>query len=388
MVTDCGHAPTCVPPATLPRATPYIGQWRDDLKNRPPTTDNWLAELADADSLGEVESTPRRKSSPGGHDQTSAGDDWRLVPAADELELDFRHRGGRRRRGIIAAAMFAAGYPFNRQDRFNNCGGAARVYEHARTGEFKTRAFYCHDRWCEKCSQAKTLLMGDNLLRHIAPLGVAALHVVLTTRHNFKPLTEQVSRIVECFTNLRTVDIWQHAVAGGAYFIQTHVAEADGAWHVHLHIIAQVFTDAGSPRWLDSLQLSLAWHEATGDSTNVHVSRIHNAEAAAREVTRYAAKPCDGNSTDDPEKLAEMMVALRSRRLCATFGSWRKFRLSEKPPIDPAEIWLDHGSLVDLIWRARRGEEWANRILDLLWARTEPKRGPPGLFDTTNSVER
>jgi hypothetical protein len=76
-----------------------------------------------------------------------------------------------------------------------------------------------------------------------------------------------------------------------------------------------------------------------------------------------------------------MMRAIGGRRLCSTIGTWRGMKLNAKPAVDESEIWLDHGRLIDLVWNARRGDQWANRVLDCLWSRTEPKRGPPELFD-------
>jgi hypothetical protein len=331
--------------------------------------------------VGVVDLTATTKSSPGDNARTSTAGDWRETPEADELELDFRHRGWAEKRALVTQAMQQAGYPAARLDRFRNCGAAARVLEHVATGEFKTRAFYCHDRFCEKCGQARTLRIGDNLIGQLRSTDAIGVHVVLTTRHKDTPLADQVSKIKKDFKKLRNDALWRHAIKGGAWFLQLHVARSDGLWHVHLHIIGECVRYAGQPAWLDALRLSMKWHEITGDSDNVHVRRIHDAESVAREVCRYAAKPADGNSTSDPDKLAELMIALNGSRLCNTFGSWHSFALAKQLPAEDPEQWLDHGPLVDLIWRARRGERWANVVLDRLWSRTLPKTGPPALFD-------
>jgi hypothetical protein len=152
------------------------------------------------------------------------------------------------------------------------------------------------------------------------------------------------------------------------------VSERDGLWHVHLHAIGESY-------YLDALELSTVWHGITGDSTNVSVSRIHDGRAIAREVTRYVAKPVDGNTTNDPEKLAEMMRALTGRRLCSTFGNWRGWKLTAREEPDPDERWEDRGSLVELTHLARTGDAHAQWLLDVLWRRICPINGPPALFD-------
>jgi hypothetical protein len=311
---------------------------------------------------------------------THAGD-WREIPAAEEFELEYRHGDRKKRRVAITAAMRAAGYPANRIERFENCGGAARVVENASSGQFKVRAFYCHDRWCEKCSSPRTLGIADNLVAALGRSPVPGVCVVLTTVHTDDPLPVQVNGLLKNFRKLRETSLWKSAILGGAYFLQMHVADSDGRWHVHVHCVLQCVQHFGKAAWLDALDLSATWFTITGDSSNVHVSQIKDVQHAAREACRYACRPIDDDATDDTDSLAEMMRAIGGRRLCSTIGTWRGMKLNAKPAVDESEIWLDHGRLIDLVWNARRGDQWANRVLDCLWSRTEPKRGPPELFD-------
>ncbi len=269
--------------------------------------------------------------------------------------------------------MSRAGYTSSRRDRFDNCGGCCIVQENADTGELRTRAFYCHDRWCEACSKARTLTIADNLQEKLAASSTPGVHIVLTLKHRAEDLAPQVDRLIRCFRTLRSKPWWKARVTGGAYFPQLHVAAADGLWHVHLHAIGESY-------YLDELELSTLWHSITGDSFNVQVSRIVDGRSIAREVTRYVAKPVDGNTTADPDRLAEMMRALTGRRLCSTFGSWRGWALTARKAPDPEERWIELGTLAQIIRRAHNGEAHASWILDVLYRRICPTTGPPALF--------
>jgi hypothetical protein len=269
--------------------------------------------------------------------------------------------------------MSQAGYGANRRERFDNCGSGCTVQENADTGEIRTRAYYCHDRWCEACSKARTLTIADNLQTKLASSSTTGVHIVLTLKHQAGDLAPQVDRLIRSFRSLRAKAWWKARVSGGAYFPQLHVSDQDGLWHVHIHAIGESY-------YLDALELSTIWHGITGDSFNVSVTRIHDGKSIAREVTRYVAKPVDGNTTNDPDKLAEMMRALTGRRLCSTFGGWRGWALTARALIDVEERWINLGSLAHFLARAHDGDDYAQWVIEQLWRRANPSTGPPALF--------
>jgi hypothetical protein len=304
--------------------------------------------------------------------------DWRDAreraihpPTATPAELDFRHSGWWARRQKIRRGLVAAGVPDSRLSRFDNCGADANVWVHEDTGELKVRACYCHDRWCQPCARARALLIADNVREKIE--GEHFLHIVLTTKHNTLPLADQIDRLYKHFKNLRGRKLWKNAVDGGAAFLQCHVAESDGLWHVHLHILAR-------GKWLDAFELSAEWLNITGESSNVDVSAVRNAEGAAREVCRYASKPVDGFTVTDPDALAEVVRGTQGRRLCFTFGKWRSYRLTAKRPPADAASWRPAGKLTWYITAAGNGNPFAARALQALQRLANPPTGPPHLF--------
>ncbi len=318
---------------------------------------NWLSDHPDAtaDDWADAEAARTRALWP--------------EPAADE-ELDWRHSYWWVRRRKVYAAMVAAGMSAARLERFTNCGTGATVCVHETTGETCVRATYCHDRWCDPCARAKALAIAENVQSRIED--GRHLHVVLTTRHNTLPLADQIDRIYRHFKKLRKHPLWQAAVTGGCAFLQVHPSHRDGLWHVHLHLVV-------SGHWLDSRELSAAWLAVTGDSDNVHVSAIADARAAARECSRYAAKPIDAGTIHHADLLAEVMSATTGRHLCLTFGAWRGKRLTHRDPDPDAKFFKPVCRLVELISRAQAGDSWAKHTLDALRRRAHRPTGPPEL---------
>ncbi len=292
------------------------------------------------------------------------------TPALPE-ELDFRHSGWWERRKKIFAGMTAAGFPNSRLERFANCGTDAIVCVHEETGEPRLRATYCHDRNCQPCSRAKALLIADNVQERLH--GGKHLHIVLTKKHNACPLGDQVTLLYKQFKTLRGRPLWKQSVHGGCAFLQCHRSKHDGLWHVHFHVI-------GTGVWLDKHALSDEWRTVTGDSDNVDVSAVADTQAAAREVSRYAAKPIDGFTVNDPDSLAEVMRATSGRHLCFTFGSWRGHRLTKREVSEDARNFRPAGRLSWYILLASQGDVYASEVIRVLKRQSHPATGPPHLF--------
>src|SRR5205085_12174463 len=89
------------------------------------------------------------------------------------------------------------------------------------------------------------------------------------------------------------------------------------------------------------------------------VRAIGDADGTARYVTKYVTKPAHESVYADREKLDEMLLALRGRRLWTTFGGWRKWDL-DAAPADAGE-WHPIAPLADLATRAKSGDLDAQR---------------------------
>jgi hypothetical protein len=320
-------------------------------------------------SVRVVDSNAETKLSPAG-DRRTCGDHRHWITPREER---FRHGHWMNRRLKIVRGMEAAGYNEGRLERFINCGSFSTVVQDVDTGEAWVRGSCCHDRFCSPCTRARALLIADNLEAKIKDDTSDYLHVVLTMKHRQEELGPQIDRLFKSFARLRTRKLFRNCVDGGAAFLQLHVSDNDGLWHVHFHLLAR-------GQYLDKFQLSSEWLLITGDSSNVDVSKVIDARKAVKEVCRYAAKPVDSDTLEDPDKLAEMMRALTGRRLCFTFGSWRLYALTRKAPADPEQRLEVLGRLDDLVQRAEAGEQHAKQVLEILFTRSHPRTGPPDLY--------
>ncbi len=345
------------------------GPWENPFAARTRRKKHARTGSQQATEVREVESNVEADRSTPGDDRTF-GDLRRWITTREER---FRHSHWWNRRLKIFSGMEAAGYARGRLERFANCGAWATAVTDVDTGEVWSRSSCCHDRFCSPCTRSRALLIADNLAKKIGDAPGEYVHIVLTLKHTTQPLPKQVDRLYRSFRNLRATKLFRNHVGGGSAFLQIHVAESDDLWHVHFHLLAQ-------SRWIDQAALARTWKKITGDSDNVHVSRVAGAKKAVREVSRYAASPVDKDTINDPNKLAELMRAIHGRRLCFTFGNWRSYKLTLRPPPDPEQRLEILGRVDDLVRRAEAGEEHAKHIITIILGRSHPKTGPPDLF--------
>jgi hypothetical protein len=243
--------------------------------------------------------------------------------------------------------MVDAGLPLARRYQFQTCGGNPLVEIDGLTGEVRVRAHCCHDRWCRACGRIRRQRLARALSELVAQRKTLAL--VLTLKSRDEPLGRSLSRLLHCFAKLRATPWWRERVKGGAWIFEvTHPPESN-LWHPHLHIV--VHAD-----WLQLQELSAAWHQVTGDSHRVHVSRVNKSSAAIAELTKYVGKITHRTWEHDQQLLAHAMRELNGRRLCSTFGTWQGVEL--QPHADDVLVrqWICWGSIDQLLALDARGD--------------------------------
>jgi hypothetical protein len=180
-------------------------------------------------------------------------------------------------------------------------------------------------------------------------------------------------RLYTCLTNLRARQFWKDHVTGGAAFVEIKVAKDGRVWHPHIHLIVE-------GDYLPNRRLSDEWLTVTGDSSVVDVRYAHDTDEVARYVCKYASKALDSGVYLSPEHLNEAVLALKGRRMCATFGTWRGVELEKLPPT--SGDWHPVCTYVRLTRSAADGEAWAVKLLDKITAVTltgdvQTRRIPP-----------
>jgi hypothetical protein len=270
--------------------------------------------------------------------------DFRSQPSIHEEE-HFRHSSWHVRRRKIYKGMTRCHLSGTRLDRFAECGANLWVGVDADSGELKLQCDRCHDRWCVPCGAESSARMGEQLW--LAMDGKQCRFLTLTRRHNSTPLTDQLDSLYACFNRLRERAFWKATVKGGAFFVECKLNEKTRAWHLHMHLIV-------TGDFIPQKALSKEWLAVTQDSSIVDVRTIPNFENLARYVTKYVTKPMDSAVYDDEERMDEMIIAMRGRRLCSTFGTWRKLKLNGDE--EPSKPLKQKRHLASLLYDVRQGD--------------------------------
>lgn len=286
--------------------------------------------------------------------------DWGTTLAPTDAPVVFRHSGWARERLLLRAALETANTSWRSLRRFDLCGSDPWVaVDPNDPTRFRLLANNCHSRWCIPCARQRAALISANLRAQVENRPHRFL--TLTLKASLAPLADQLDRLYAAFRKLRTTKLWKRTVRGGACVLEVKAPWHRTGWHPHLHIIFD-------GKYLPQNAVSAEWWRITGDSFIVDVRYLPNNEHVARYVTKYVAKPYSRTVINRPERLVELITALRSRRLVLTFGSWRGFRLTENT--DKTE-WNALCPLQVLLERVDNGDDAADLVLSQL-LRCEP----------------
>ncbi len=303
---------------------------------------------------------------------------WHLPPGHPDIwprhPLDdpdqpylFRHSGWKHDRRRVYDALKRTGAGCNRLLAFLDCGAHPYIFQCVeRPDEFAIGGTSCHDRFCLPCARDRSRVIATNVLDKIGDQ--QARFVTLTLRSTPQSLSVLLARLTSCFTKLRHTKLWRNKVVGGVAFLELTWNPTSATWHPHLHCLTQ-------GRYLPRQELSQAWHRITGDSYITDIRMATDNAHVTHYITKYVSKPLDHSITMDPDRLDELVLALKGKRLCLTFGTWRGCCLTK--PIEDG-TWIQLGSLAELVQQASDGNLTTQvilRTLEIPFAITE--RGPP-----------
>lgn len=279
-----------------------------------------------------------------------------LCGPAKDRACAFRHSGWTPYRALIRDALKRCGFDQTYLIRWDCCGEHVSVYQDAENPDrLQLRGSYCRSRWCQPCAVQRSRVIANNL--HAAIDNRPCRFMTLTLRHTDDSLGDQVDRLYDAFRRLRRRRLWLRNVDAGAWFLELAYNRERDEWHPHLHVIVQ-------GRFIRHDDLRSAWLACTGDSPICDIRMVRDPDQAARYVAKYASKPFNVKFVRYEDRLDEALLALRSRRLCGTFGDWRHVHLNEVPRDDTD--WVYVGRLGVIIWRAEHGSEHAVGILSSL----------------------
>ena len=308
---------------------------------------------------------PTTLATPGARPLADLPDPCNPDRSPGELCQSFRHSCWHRQRQAVFTALVASGCGQSRLERFRECGSDVWLMRSAADRNVvRLGGNYCHDRWCLPCGLARSRLLAANMRSLISDR--PHRFMTLTLKANDEGLTARLRHLYASFSRLRRNPIWKRNVTGGAAFCECIWSAASAAWHVHLHIIA-----AG--KFLPQQQLSDAWLRSTGDSFIVDVRLIGGHDKAVDYVTKYASKPLHPETVRSHDRLCEMIVGLRSRRLVLTFGTWARCKLTATPE---RQEWIAVCPLHIILRDAELGSPAAQALLNSLVHRTRREELP------------
>lgn len=277
----------------------------------------------------------------------------------------FRHSGWAALRHRIAMAIWQTDGNDRRIERFSACGRDAWVVQHPKNQhDYRVMSNFCNDRFCVPCARARGALVAENLLTAVGDKPIRMITLTLKTDPTC-PLRTSLDRLYFSFAKLRRTAFWQSHVTGGAALLEVAYSARSPRWHPHLHILAH-------GRFIPQSDLSAAWQQATGNSFIVDIRSIPDTETVVRYVTKYVSKPMHASVHRSHDLLCELIVAVRARRLCLTFGTWRGLQLLQSGPLTD---WVYIGTFAEVRKRAADGNCDAQKIINTLNAQRQVSSG-------------
>lgn len=281
------------------------------------------------------------------------------APGITEDEAWFRHKNWSEKRKHVRQALYDAYSSQNSLNSFDNCGSDCQVEWSETKQRWRIVGAYCHNRHCEPCMRAKSALITNNLREQMAKRAKKRHRfITLTLKHSDKPLKEQIKRLYASYKTLRSKPEWKSSQKGGAATLEVKWIPETKKWHPHLHIISE-------GEFISTYWLSQIWRDITGDSHIVDVRLISADKDVAYYVGKYVTKGTNDAVWIDPIVAAEWVKSVKGVRMCATFGSWRGFKLLKREKEEKG-VWAHVASLGSLVRRAQSGEVYAMELLVLL----------------------
>lgn len=239
-------------------------------------------------------------------------------------ESTFRHSGWKTKRRRVIEALQRTGASGRRILNFSDCG--SDLWVKCDGSELVLTCNRCHDRMCDPCQTERRQAIIEQIMLRVLNAGDRCRFCTFTLRHQDVPLSQQIDRLYSSFKLLRQHPTLGKYFTAGVWFLECKLDRAGRLWHPHLHVI-QV-----GPDRMPQAELSMAWHQITGDSFIVDVRAITDQRQQVRYVTKYTTKPLAADVVRVPAKLEEFIVAVAGRRLFQCFGDWSKAHAKDDVP--------------------------------------------------------
>lgn len=287
-------------------------------------------------------------------------------PIADVDETFFRHQMWSNVRDKIRKHLVANDTSVSALDRWDNCGAECLVEWSETLQKYRLKASYCHNRHCRPCAKARAGLIAANMRDHVGDVTQNPHRfkfITATLQHSKAPLKQQIKKLYGYFKKLRENKWWKATQRGGCFMLEAPwlIPKAGGPreWHPHLHIISD-----GDFLRVDIL--SKVWFKITGGSFKIEIKELKTGRDAIHYVSKYVTKGTNDEIWDSPKAAAEWIEATKGLRTCATYGTWRGFKLMQRHVSNEAKDWQPVSLLSTIVREMSQGSEAACRLYMLL----------------------
>lgn len=271
------------------------------------------------------------------------------------LARRFRHSGWQDLRTYVWEALWRTHQTQARRNSFADCGHGAYVLQSIESpGKYRVAGSTCHDRFCTPCATERSRVIATNVASKLGSDGCRFL--TLTVREGADGLRPAIAHLYASFRRMQRKRFWTRRVTGGVAFLEIKWNEPSQRWHPHLHCLLH-------GKYLPHPEIKANWNAITGGSYIVDIRPCKGATAITRYVTKYASKPLNMTYATDMDRLCEAVVALKGKRICITFGSWKSVLLTDHLDDDG---WVQIDSLASIIDRASTGDVECRAILHAL----------------------
>lgn len=204
----------------------------------------------------------------------------------------------------------------------------------------------CKSRHCPRCANVKYVHVVDHVTRIVARIPRIRF-LTFTRKHTDAPLFKQERKLKAAVRRFLRRPVVKRYIDGGVWALEVKRNPKTGQWHAHDHL-------AYDGRYFPHRLIKRTWLEVTGDSYVVDVRAIDNAPAAARELTKYIAKPAQ-LAAWPPAQIREYIKAVRGTRMFGTFGTCYNSVLKDGDPLPKPGPNTYHIPAGRLITRAAQG---------------------------------
>ena len=248
------------------------------------------------------------------------------------------------------------------------CANTVQVRRELESQMIYVSGIRCHDRVCPICNSFRA----SKLARRVEDVMVAMKNphfLTITNSNRVQELKENFDLFLQKMSKLRRANFFKKNISGGLYFIE--FTKNNDGWHIHSHMLVDVKVEkkiynlSGSYYNLRVSEFKQGLEKSLQKVSLGSISSINPCfPGTGKEISKYLAKMGLDMQEDD---IRDLVISLKNRRICGSFGSVRKTGDIEKQ-IEVEKDFEVVGSISDCVsrWWASGYKLGSDVVLELV----------------------